>query len=1201
MSSEKIEILENLKKELISGKMSVMIGAGFSKNAKKEFPSWDELLYDMVLELYEDEIEEKYFRYLNYRNKQNNEEEISKEKFEENAVKKIIQREGYLEIVSKYIKLKGRKEAISIYIENKFQKIDKCNEEELKIHKELLLLNWNNVYTTNYDTLLEQANEEINYKYEKDAILNSSDLSIGNKNRIIKVHGTLRKEDRKEEYGFDNDRYTQYIISKEDYEEYPKKHEAFTQLMRIALLQEKFMLVGFSGNDPNFTSWVNWVQDILIKNENKEPKIYLIDIDNKPISEELGLWYKNMGIQRICLLEDEIFNFLNKSSNNISSKIQYSEKIKISFENLFLFLYEENKEEFINLMKSIYNKTKEQVFAIDNVIKDYERLKKLYYHNRLNYRSDVRDYCKYSLSNLTRKYDFVDSQYKLKYFGLISFLINFNLLPICLSIDEKEINKLTEIFDTIDYNLLDNEEKKEYHSFLFVLLDNNLILNEKYKFSLYFDRLNTKNLDNEEKHKLTYYKLLFYAINLDYKNLIECIDNWKPEENIDLNFSWVIKKIGLMSYTKIPIYYKKSLELLEELEKNIDNKPISEQLWFYEFVPFFHRKYDENMKDIYFNKRNHLRQYNLIKISDLFGNLKKEEKKEDIKPSEKKRHLISFSHNLGLNDETKRLMDTIRLIKLSFESGFPFNSNMLINIKEEEWFTNFKNIYFEKDLFYLSLFLTLQYYKQYSSDFDLFEKIMEEIIKIQKDNKQLLDLFKIVEKNFWYYYNEKKELRKDFIVIITSLFNTLPYNEWKNFFNEFWKLIKNNEVQLYTEDNNYNKKYLISFVEKSLVHIEEKELLINLIEDFIKLKENDEVKTEFINHILNNKNIRLIENDINKKLDYLIDNLENNPYIYFKKINLFYKYLDENQKEKIYLKINDLLNSKNYREIFYYLLYFSKSDKNIHNKIKENLLNEKDLWDTGFDISEEAKRCIYYHYGVYYIFPYKITKKSIDFQNGLEWSNEEINKIYDKLLDIIKKINKLKKSHLDDFEFHNYSLIQEMLRFLDEEREFLQSRNDYVSTYEELKRIYKEITGFDNITNGLLSDNEKTVIMAYDELNFGFYDFDKRYINDYKLLINKIIFKKEPKLEAGLDYFCYILERHKDNPEIKNFIEEYKLILNSYKNLEELINYDISYIFEKLVRIAKVLKEWGVKDDIIEEWQKKKEATFYNNVRYIDL
>ena len=62
------------------------------------------------------------------------------------------------------------------------------------------------------------------------------------KNRIIKVHGTLRKEDRKEEYGFDNDRYTQYIISKEDYEEYPKKHEAFkmdiSKILNISIQSE---------------------------------------------------------------------------------------------------------------------------------------------------------------------------------------------------------------------------------------------------------------------------------------------------------------------------------------------------------------------------------------------------------------------------------------------------------------------------------------------------------------------------------------------------------------------------------------------------------------------------------------------------------------------------------------------------------------------------------------------------------------------------------------------------------------------------------------------------------------------------------------------------------------------------------------------------------------------------------------------------
>lgn len=54
------EALEELRNRYKDGKVSAFIGAGFSKNVYKGYPSWDELLFDMVCELYEDEISQSY-------------------------------------------------------------------------------------------------------------------------------------------------------------------------------------------------------------------------------------------------------------------------------------------------------------------------------------------------------------------------------------------------------------------------------------------------------------------------------------------------------------------------------------------------------------------------------------------------------------------------------------------------------------------------------------------------------------------------------------------------------------------------------------------------------------------------------------------------------------------------------------------------------------------------------------------------------------------------------------------------------------------------------------------------------------------------------------------------------------------------------------------------------------------------------------
>jgi len=92
--------------------MSVIVGAGFSKNVSKDFPSWWELLFDATEFLYHNEIENAYIN-----NKANR--LIKKDDFIKQEVAKYIDNIGYLEIVSQFITKKGIRESITIYIEER--------------------------------------------------------------------------------------------------------------------------------------------------------------------------------------------------------------------------------------------------------------------------------------------------------------------------------------------------------------------------------------------------------------------------------------------------------------------------------------------------------------------------------------------------------------------------------------------------------------------------------------------------------------------------------------------------------------------------------------------------------------------------------------------------------------------------------------------------------------------------------------------------------------------------------------------------------------------------------------------------------------------------------------------------------------------------------------------------------------------------
>lgn len=118
---------------------------------------------------------------------------------------------------------------------------------------------------------------------------------------------------------FDHDRHTQYIITKEDYDKYAEKHEAFVDLMRISLLRDDFCIIGFSCDDPNFLLWINWVKDINDKAKDRQSDIskkYYINVDDNALPEDKRLLLENHQIQILNLFE--IYTFATTMKERIS-------------------------------------------------------------------------------------------------------------------------------------------------------------------------------------------------------------------------------------------------------------------------------------------------------------------------------------------------------------------------------------------------------------------------------------------------------------------------------------------------------------------------------------------------------------------------------------------------------------------------------------------------------------------------------------------------------------------------------------------------------------------------------------------------------------------------------------------------------------------------------------------------------------------
>ena len=127
-----------------------------------------------------------------------------------------------------------------------------------ELHYSLLRLPWRDVFTTNWDTLLEQARKSIpDYTYS--IVHNSDEIPLSSQPRIIKLHGTLPA-------------HFPLIFTEEDYRTYPTNFAPFVNTVQQAMMETVFILIGFSGDDPNFLNWSGWVRDNLGVSA---PKIYL--------------------------------------------------------------------------------------------------------------------------------------------------------------------------------------------------------------------------------------------------------------------------------------------------------------------------------------------------------------------------------------------------------------------------------------------------------------------------------------------------------------------------------------------------------------------------------------------------------------------------------------------------------------------------------------------------------------------------------------------------------------------------------------------------------------------------------------------------------------------------------------------------------------------------------------------------------------
>ena len=248
--SDLFPYLNEIAERLFSGHAAVMIGSGFSRNAQPRggssprFPDWSGLgdLFYEKLRRKRPDAEAKYLSVPTLANE----------------VEAALGRPALDRILRSAIP-------------------DQCHEPAA-LHTALLNLPWSDVFTTNYDTLLERACRSIaSQKY--DIVVNQHDLVNSERPRIVKLHGSLSPACR-------------LIVTDEDYRRYPEDHAPFVNTVRQALLENTLCLIGFGGDDPNFRQWIGWIGDNL--GRQNAPKMYLLGVNRLSDSQKKLLDERNI-------------------------------------------------------------------------------------------------------------------------------------------------------------------------------------------------------------------------------------------------------------------------------------------------------------------------------------------------------------------------------------------------------------------------------------------------------------------------------------------------------------------------------------------------------------------------------------------------------------------------------------------------------------------------------------------------------------------------------------------------------------------------------------------------------------------------------------------------------------------------------------------------------------------------------------------
>ncbi|MGG0412258.1 SIR2 family NAD-dependent protein deacylase [Peribacillus simplex] len=491
---KKYHHLSNIRDKLWSedgkSRVSVMVGAGFSLNAEKLEDTFESMSIWSDL----------------------------KNKLSAGLRKDIISDcEDVLTLGQMYAEEHGRANLDELLK----QAIPDQNYEPSEIHQSLLRLPWADVYTTNYDTLLERTLANV-FERSYQVIYDINDIPSSVPPRIIKLHGSFPSK-------------RPFIFTKKDYDSYEQDFAPFVNMVQQSIMETTLVLIGFSGDDPNFEKWTKWVHNNLGEHM---PKIYMLAYGEHTKDSQLN----KRGITLIDF--KEVYEDTNKE--NVYEDM---------FKDIFQFLsYEEKKDKkdwpFVSYFKN-FSKIEE---GLNNFVENRESYPGWLVIPDVIKKRNIKA-IQFSCDKLTRMIEKESEiSQKVKIINEIIWIyekfhipIDINFQNIMSSTIDKlnELKKLEENLDAVG-NII-----------IRLIKEARLDFNDS-DFKKYSHILEKLNLNREHRNKYVYEKVLLNMDKFNFQDVKMELDHWII---VQKDLEWIIKKAII--YSRMG-EVEKTIDILED-------------------------------------------------------------------------------------------------------------------------------------------------------------------------------------------------------------------------------------------------------------------------------------------------------------------------------------------------------------------------------------------------------------------------------------------------------------------------------------------------------------------------------------------------------------------------------------------------------------------------------------------------------------